>query len=75
MFLTEYDEKKVLEMEREEGRQEGWEEGRQEGRQEGENNLSMVMARLFSQNRIDDAKRCSTDVEYRKKLYKEFQLI
>ena len=30
MFLTEYDEKKVLEMEREEGREEGQEEGRKE---------------------------------------------
>ena len=35
MFLTEYNEEKVLEKEREEGRQEGRREGRMEGRREG----------------------------------------
>ena len=37
MFLTEYNEEKVLEKEREEGRREGREEGRREGHQEGVN--------------------------------------
>ena len=35
MFLTEYNEEKVLEKEREEGRMEGRKEGRLEGRMEG----------------------------------------
>ena len=35
MFLTEYNEEKVLEKEREEGRMEGRLEGRMEGRKEG----------------------------------------
>ena len=35
MFLTEYNEEKVLEKEREEGRREGRREGREEGRREG----------------------------------------
>ena len=35
MFLTEYNEEKVLEKEREEGRMEGRLEGRKEGRKEG----------------------------------------
>ena len=35
MFLTEYNEEKVLEKEREEGRMEGRKEGRLEGRNEG----------------------------------------
>jgi len=40
MFLTEYDEKKVLEMEREEGRLEGREEGRKEERKERNNEVA-----------------------------------
>lgn len=34
MFLTEYNEEKVMEKERQEGQREGRREGRQEGRQE-----------------------------------------
>lgn len=34
MFLTEYNEEKVMEKERQEGRREGHREGQQEGRQE-----------------------------------------
>ena len=41
---------------------------------EGENRFGKLMDKLFSLNRIEDAKRCATDVEYREKLYKEFQL-
>ena len=40
MFLTEYDEKKVLEMEREEGRLEGRLEGRKEERKERNNEVA-----------------------------------
>ena len=35
MFLTEYDEKKILEQERQEGIEEGRREGRREGHREG----------------------------------------
>ncbi|MBQ6400601.1 MAG: PD-(D/E)XK nuclease family transposase [Clostridia bacterium] len=49
-------------------------EGRIEGRVEGESRLGALMAKLFSLNRMDDARRCTTDVEFREKLYKEFQL-
>ena len=41
---------------------------------EGENKLGTLMAKLFSQNRLEDAKRCSEDAEYREKLYQEFKL-
>ena len=44
------------------------------GEQKGENLLAALLEKLFSQNRIEDAKRCTTDKEYREKLYKEFQL-
>ena len=53
---------------------EGRIEGRIEGRVEGESRLGALMAKLFSLNRMDDARRCTTDVEFREKLYKEFQL-
>lgn len=36
MFLTEYNEEKIMEKERREGRREGRQEGRQEGRREGQ---------------------------------------
>ena len=56
----------------------GWNEGHSsgwnEGHSSGENQMSILMNKLFSLNRIDDAKRCTVDPEYRKKLYKEFQL-
>lgn len=48
---------------------------RAEGRAEGETRLSMLMAKLFSQNRLEDAKKCTDDPEYREKLYREFQLV
>ena len=55
-------------------RRKGREEGREEGRAEGETRLSALMAKLFSLDRFEDAKRCTDDPDYREKLYKEFQL-
>jgi predicted transposase YdaD len=55
MFLTEYDEKKVLEMEREEGRLEGLKEGEEKGLKNGEakgkeettvSNLQTIMKKM-----------------------------
>ena len=40
----------------------------------GENRLGTLISKLFSLNRLDDAKRCATDPEFREKLYREFQL-
>ena len=86
MFLTEYDEKKVLEMEREEGREEGRkegrkegreegrEEGRKEGRQEGETRLGSLINVLIRSGRSNDALRASTDDKYRKHLYQELNI-
>ncbi len=48
--------------------------GEEKGKTQGENLLAALMNKLFSLNRLEDAKRCTTDVEYREKLYKEFQL-
>ena len=50
------------------------ESARNEGLAQGESLLATLIAKLFSQNRLEDAKRCTTDVEYREKLYEEFRL-
>ena len=44
MFLTEYNEEKVMEKERQEGRREGQQEGLREGRQEGRQERSVEVA-------------------------------
>ena len=51
MFLTQYDEKKTLAMEREEGRVEGREEGREEGKAEA---LKAVLLVLKAQGKTDE---------------------
>ena len=59
---------------KEQGRMEGRAEGRMEGLKEGESLLNTLFAKLFSLGRVDDAKRCTTDDDFRNALYKEFQL-
>ncbi len=49
----------------------GINKGRIEGRLEGETNTALLMKHLFDQNRIDDARRASSDDSYRQKLMKE----
>ena len=50
------------------------EQGCMEGRMEGERLIGTLMDKLFSLGRLDDAKRCAADVNFRNMLYKEFQL-
>ena len=47
-------------------------EGRLEGKIEGKAQVSLLMKKLFDQNRIEDAKRASEDSAYCDKLLKEF---
>ena len=47
---------------------------KEQGRIEGERLLGTLIDKLFSLGRVDDAKRCATDVDFRNALYKEFQL-
>ena len=47
-------------------------EGREQGRAEGADRLGRLMAALLSQNRIEDAKKASSDPAYRETLFKEF---
>ena len=37
-------------------------EGMEKGMEKGENRLGALMAKLFSLNRMEDAKRCTTDI-------------
>ena len=47
-------------------------EGRAEGESIGADKLGRLMAALLSQNRIEDAKKASSDPAYRETLFKEF---
>ncbi len=44
------------------------------GRVKGEKKAALLFQYLFSQERMDDAKKAAEDVEFRKKLYREFGL-
>lgn len=48
------------------------EEGRIEGLEEGETRLATLLNRLFSDNRMEDAKLVLTDKNLREKLYREY---
>lgn len=53
---------------------EGYNAGHEEGYNEGESRLSDLISRLSAQKRFDDIIRCTSDPEYRKQLYQEFNL-
>ena len=52
----------------------GVEIGRAEGLEKVESKLGMLMDKLFSLGRLEDAQRCAKDPEYRRRLYQEFKL-
>ncbi len=76
MCLREYDEKRTMELFKnewkEEGRQEGLDEGEKKGLQKGEKKFSSLMAKLLSMGKMDDIRRVVEDEEYREKLYMEY---
>ena len=76
MCLREYDEKRTMELFKnewkEEGRQEGLDEGEKKGLQKGEKMMGSLMTILYSFGKIDDATRAVEDKEFREKLYKEY---
>lgn len=47
-------------------------EGRNEGRYEGEELFATLMSKLFSDNRMEDAKLAANDKNIRRELYKEY---
>ena len=71
MCLTEYDEEKEKEILKEQY----LEEGRAEGVAMGTNRMSKLMTKLFEQNRIEDAKKASSDSAFRDELFKEFSIL
>ena len=82
LWITEYDETKDRELFRqdclEEGRAEGLAEGRAEGLAEGRaeeaERMGNLISKLLSEDRLEEAKKASTDSSFRQKLYKEFNL-
>ena len=57
---------------RKEGEAKGREEGRTEGQEEANKRWSMLMQRLFGEQRYDDANKAAADADFREKLFKEY---
>ena len=74
MLLTEYNEAEAMELFKEEGRQQGRVEGRAEGRAEGEDRFARLMNKLFSLKRFSDAEKAAADIDFREKMFDEFQI-
>ena len=78
MSIFEYDEEAVFEIVRkdeyEKGIQEGIREGIREGIEEGEKQFALLTERLLEAGRTQDLLRATQDKEYRKLLYKEYQI-
>ena len=76
MILTTYDkdlyEKTLKEDAREEGLMEGRARGRVEGKEVGLESGILLAKYLFNDNRSKDLERASKDIEYQKKLLKEY---
>lgn len=50
------------------------EQGKLEGRLEGESRSFILIQKLFSENKIEEAKRVSEDKAYREEMYKKYGL-
>ena len=57
------------------GRNEGWNDGRNEGRNEERFCIQTLMSRMFSEGRVDDLRRASTDSDYLNQLLEEQGLL
>ena len=68
MSIYEYDEERQRIWDREEGK----ELGRKEGQKEGENRFATLASALIEAGRAEDILKATKDMEYRKKLYKEY---
>ncbi len=62
MLLTEFDMKEYVRAEK------------QEGREEGEVRLAVLIKQLLSEKRIEDIEKVTTDPNYRKKMYKMYEM-
>ena len=70
LWITEYDEEKDRELLREDA----FGEGRAEGRAEEAKRIGSLISKLLELDRIDDAKKASTDAGFREQMYEEFGL-
>ena len=68
MSIYEYDEERQRIWDREEGK----ELGRKEGQKEGETRFATLASELIEEGRAEDILKATKDMEYRKKLYKEY---
>ena len=55
-------------------KEEGIEIGIWKGMEKGQDNLALLMQKLFAQNRLADAKRATEDKAYRDALMKELKI-
>lgn len=78
LLLTEYNEQKFLEQEREvwkeEGHSEGLCQGLTQGRAEGEERMGQLIQLLIQSSRDAEIERAVTDIPYRTALLREFKL-
>ena len=72
MSIYEYDEERQRIWDREEGKELGRKEGQKEGQKEGENRFATLASALIEAGRAEDILKATKDMEYRKKLYKEY---
>ena len=57
------------------GEKRGVKIGEKRGEKRGEDNMSLLIKSLLSDNRLDDVKKATTSVRFRKRLYKEYGII
>lgn len=74
MSIFEYDEEAVFEVVRKDVYEKGLQEGIQEGREEGEKQFALLTEKLLEAGRIQDLLHATKNREYRKQLYKEYQI-
>lgn len=65
----------LLERYRQAALEEGRKEGREEGREEGSEKLAQLMGILAENGRLEDIKKASKDKRFRKKLFRELNLM
>ncbi|MCD8331843.1 MAG: hypothetical protein LUB63_04840 [Oscillospiraceae bacterium] len=56
------------------GIQQGMKQGIQQGMQQGERTFAQLMQTLFSQGRLEDARRAAEDQQFRHKLMRELSI-
>ncbi len=78
MFLTEYDEKFLLDQTFEEGRETGLEQGLKQGRklglEQGQDQILLLISQLLKDNRLEDLDKALSDKHYLITLLHEYHL-